>query len=44
MLLWADTFNNHFHPEVAIAAVAVLEAAGFAVTVPAQNLCCGRAL
>jgi Fe-S oxidoreductase len=44
VLLWADTFNTHFHPEVAIAAVEVLEAAGFEVTVPQQALCCGRPL
>ncbi len=44
VLLWPDTFNNYFHPEVAIAAVEVLEAAGFQVILPAQTLCCGRPL
>ena len=44
MLLWADTFNNFFHPETAQAAVAVLRQAGFVVTVPRQHLCCGRPL
>jgi FAD/FMN-containing dehydrogenase/Fe-S oxidoreductase len=44
VLLWADTFNNHFHPEVAMAAVEVLEAAGFEVVVPQRSLCCGRPL
>jgi len=44
VLLWADTFNNHFLPSTAKAAVAVLEAAGFTVTVPRANLCCGRPL
>jgi Fe-S oxidoreductase len=44
VILWADTFNDHFHPEVAIAAVDVLEAAGFEVTVPQRSLCCGRPL
>ncbi|HET7053432.1 MAG TPA: FAD-linked oxidase C-terminal domain-containing protein [Solirubrobacterales bacterium] len=44
VLLWADTFNNHFHPEVAIAAVEALEAAGFEVAVPERPLCCGRPL
>ena len=29
MILWADTFNNYFHPEVAAAAVGVLERAGY---------------
>ena len=44
VILWADTFNNHFHPHVARAAVEVLEDAGFHVTVPEQSLCCGRPL
>ncbi len=44
VLLWADTFNNHFHPETAKAAAEVLEAVGFDVTVPRAHLCCGRPL
>jgi FAD/FMN-containing dehydrogenase/Fe-S oxidoreductase len=44
VILWADTFNNHFHPATAIAAVEVLEAAGFQVIVPDKALCCGRPL
>ncbi len=44
VILWADTFNNHFHPTTAQAAVEVLEAAGFHVKVPRQKLCCGRPL
>ena len=44
VVLWPDTFNDHFHPEVAIAAAEVLEAAGFEVLVPAQSMCCGRPL
>ncbi|TFW27794.1 FAD-binding oxidoreductase [Massilia horti] len=44
LLLWPDTFNNHFHPEVAQAAVDVLEHAGFQVIIPKQHLCCGRPL
>ncbi len=44
VLLWADTFNNHFFPSTARAAVEVLEAAGFDVTVPRAHLCCGRPL
>ena len=44
VLLWPDTFNNHFHPGTAKAAVDVLEAAGFRVVVPRANLCCGRPL
>ena len=44
VILWADTFNNYFHPEIAAAAVEVLEAAGYRVLTPAQSLCCGRPL
>ena len=44
VILWPDTFNNHFHPETARAAVSVLEAAGFHVRVPASHVCCGRPL
>ena len=44
VLLWPDTFNDHFHPEVAHAAVEVLEAAGFQVQLPPPGLCCGRPL
>ncbi len=44
VLLWPDTFNNYFHPQVAKAAVAVLEHCGFQVTIPGRSLCCGRPL
>ena len=44
VILWADTFNNYFHPETAVAAYDVLEAAGFRVSVPRGHLCCGRPL
>ncbi|HEX9014468.1 MAG TPA: heterodisulfide reductase-related iron-sulfur binding cluster, partial [Chloroflexota bacterium] len=44
VILWADTFNNHFHPTTAEAAVEVLEAAGYRVEVPEGHLCCGRPL
>jgi Fe-S oxidoreductase len=44
VILWVDTFNNHFHPETAQAALDVLTHAGFAVTIPAQQPCCGRPL
>ncbi|MBV9416321.1 MAG: hypothetical protein JO363_15170, partial [Solirubrobacterales bacterium] len=44
MVLWPDSLNDHFHPEVAIAAVDVLEAAGFEVVLPRGSLCCGRPL
>jgi FAD/FMN-containing dehydrogenase/Fe-S oxidoreductase len=44
VILWADTFNNYFHPEVAAAGTEVLEDAGFRVVVPRAPLCCGRPL
>jgi FAD/FMN-containing dehydrogenase/Fe-S oxidoreductase len=44
VLLWADTSNNYFHPEVATAAAEVLEAVGYRVEIPAAHLCCGRPL
>jgi Fe-S oxidoreductase len=44
VLLFPDTFNNSFRPGTARAAVEVLEAAGFRVTIPRSVLCCGRPL
>jgi len=44
VLLYPDTFNNHFHPEIAEAAVEVLERAGYRVLIPDRVLCCGRPL
>ena len=44
VILWADTFNNYLHPEIAQAALGVLSGAGFRVRVPRQRLCCGRPL
>lgn len=44
VLLWPDTWNNHFHPQTAQAAVEVLEDAGFQVTIPSTRVCCGRPL
>jgi FAD/FMN-containing dehydrogenase/Fe-S oxidoreductase len=44
VVLWPDTFNNHFHPETARAALEVLEAAGYEVIVPDRPMCCGRPL
>jgi Fe-S oxidoreductase len=41
VVLWIDTFTEHFAPQVAAAAVRVLEAAGFAVLTPSQRVCCG---
>jgi len=44
VILWPDTFNNYFMPSTCIAAVEVLEAAGYHVIVPQPSLCCGRPL
>ncbi len=41
VLLWPDTFGTYLSPEVPIAAVRVLEAAGFAVHLPRGPVCCG---
>ncbi|MDW5378750.1 FAD-binding and (Fe-S)-binding domain-containing protein [Halomonas sp. HP20-15] len=42
VMLWADTFNNHFYPDTAQAATRVLEAAGYRVVPPPEGMCCGR--
>ena len=44
VILWPDTFNNHYHPQVAQAATEFLERAGWHVIVPRAALCCGRPL
>lgn len=41
VVLWPDTFTNHLSPEVGLAAVRVLVAAGFDVVVPESPVCCG---
>lgn len=44
VLVWPDTFSNYFDPSPAIAAVEVMEAAGWRVLMPAGHACCGRPL
>jgi len=41
LLLWPDTFTEHFDPGVAEDAVAVLESLGYAVELPPRTVCCG---
>ncbi|MEV6931500.1 FAD-linked oxidase C-terminal domain-containing protein [Dactylosporangium sp. NPDC051485] len=41
VVLWPDTFTNHFDPAIGRAAVEVLEDAGWRVLVPPQAVCCG---
>ncbi len=42
VILWDDTFVRYHEPNIGRAAVTVLEAAGFAVTLVQQRKCCGR--
>jgi FAD/FMN-containing dehydrogenase/Fe-S oxidoreductase len=42
VILWDDTFVRYFEPHIGIAAVRVLEAAGFDVILPRGRRCCGR--
>jgi Fe-S oxidoreductase len=42
VILWDDTFVRYHEPDIGIAAVQVLEAAGFEVTLPGERQCCGR--
>ncbi len=42
VILWDDTFVRYHEPHIGQAAVKVLEAAGFEVTLATQRKCCGR--
>jgi FAD/FMN-containing dehydrogenase/Fe-S oxidoreductase len=42
VVLWDDTFSRYHEPHIAIAAVKVLEAAGFYVALAKDRKCCGR--
>ncbi|WP_328773628.1 FAD-binding and (Fe-S)-binding domain-containing protein [Streptomyces sp. NBC_00286] len=44
VVLFPDTFNNHFHTNVGVACVEAIEAAGWRVVMPEQHICCGRPL
>jgi Fe-S oxidoreductase len=44
VVLWADTWNNYYHPETLAAAERVLTQAGFRVQTTKGHICCGRAL
>jgi Fe-S oxidoreductase len=41
VLLWPDTFSNHFDPQVLTDATAVLERLGYSVELPPREVCCG---
>jgi Fe-S oxidoreductase len=42
VILWDDTFVRYYEPHIGIAAVKVLEAAGFQVALLRGRKCCGR--
>ncbi|PMS33743.1 FAD-binding oxidoreductase [Paraburkholderia rhynchosiae] len=44
VILWVDTFNDHFSPQIASAAFDVLTLLGYDVVLPHKRLCCGRPL
>jgi FAD/FMN-containing dehydrogenase/Fe-S oxidoreductase len=44
VVLFADTFTDGFAPSQGLAALRVLQTAGFSVEVPRADLCCGRPL
>jgi FAD/FMN-containing dehydrogenase/Fe-S oxidoreductase len=44
VILWPDTFNNHFHTDVGVACVEAIEAARWRVVMPERHVCCGRPL
>ena len=42
VVLFVDTFTNHFHPEVGMAATRIIEALGYRVVLVERTGCCGR--
>ena len=44
LILWVDTFSDHFSPDIAEAAADVLRQLGWRVVLPKRRLCCGRPL
>lgn len=44
VMLWVDTFTNYLNPDIAKAAIKVLEHLGYKVLLPQEGLCCGRPL
>ncbi|MGI4896775.1 MAG: (Fe-S)-binding protein, partial [Janthinobacterium lividum] len=41
VVLWVDSFTDHFSPEVGRAAVTLLEHLGFEVSITREKVCCG---
>ncbi len=44
VLLWADTWNNYFHPQALHAAADLLQQAGYTPQTHSHHVCCGRPL
>ena len=44
VVLWADSVNNHYRPDILISAANVLTKSNFCVAVAKQRFCCGRPL
>lgn len=44
VVLWSDSFNDHYRPHLLQSAVNTLTASGFRVAVARQHFCCGRPL
>jgi FAD/FMN-containing dehydrogenase/Fe-S oxidoreductase len=44
VILWPDTFNNYFEPDVIESAYQILKQNGYSVRLPRKHLCCGRPL
>jgi len=42
VIVWTDTFNNGFTPEVLQAAVSVVQSAGYRPRLSSRHVCCGR--
>jgi FAD/FMN-containing dehydrogenase/Fe-S oxidoreductase len=42
VILWDDTFVRYYEPHIGMAAIKLLETAGFEVVLPASRQCCGR--
>ena len=44
VVLWADSVNNHYQPQILQSALTVLTHSGFSVAVAKDTFCCGRPL
>ncbi len=44
VVLWADSVNSHYRPEILVHAVSTLNKAGFVVGIAKSTFCCGRPL